>query len=145
MPRRSCPIRTGLLCAALALLLLAAPPARAAEPLRVVGDCRDQDWPDDAAMALCTAVLDQPALSRRERAAAYRIRGRSRLATGDTGGGAADLDRAIALDPDDPLAWLLRAGARQVAGDLPARTRTPAARCASAPTTRRRCWPAPAS
>lgn len=74
----------------------------------------------DAARALrdLDSALDQPLPETLATGEIHLDRARARVATGHPEGARADLDRAVALAPSDPLAWLLSATLARRMDDL---------------------------
>lgn len=68
-------------------------------------------------LSAALVVLDQAILSDPELAAAYNVRGLTRMETGDVAGAVADYDRAIELKPDYSLAFANRGEFRRRQGD----------------------------
>lgn len=103
------------LCVAALLLLVAAAagPASADPPL----DCtRNTDA--QIRLAACTTIIDGPAYSPEQKAAAYRGRAAARLDAGAVDQAIADFTQAVQLQPRNAAAYAGRAQARLVRGEV---------------------------
>lgn len=71
-----------------------------------------------AARAALDAAISSGLLEKEMLGEAHLDRARARVALDDLPGGRSDLDKALALVPEDPLAWLLSATLARRAGDI---------------------------
>ena len=93
-----------VLCAVLAITLSGAPAP--AQPVSPGSTCTGQagvDW--DQQIESCTAIIESPQESPRNRAVAYKNRGNAWNAKGDHDRAIADYSEAIRLDPDYAIAY----------------------------------------
>jgi serine/threonine-protein kinase len=98
-----------LLCATLApaLAQTKAEPAKAQKSLERAAQLEETGKLPEAFQVLTDAINADASL-----AAAWRERGKIRWMLGEAEYGAADLDRALATNPDDADAWLIRGDIR---------------------------------